>query len=79
MPAPPFEFFLTKDAPCCDFDVCPWNGACVGEARGCPIDGRHQKICRKCNYPRPCESVWDSEAQDYVNPLSERAKEIRGI
>lgn len=77
MPNPPLEFFLTTDAPCTK-GYCPWYN-CIGETNGCPVDGRHAKICRQCNYPRPCESVWDPEAQDYVNPLSERAKELRGF
>lgn len=38
----PFEFHQTKDAPC-NIDACPWNCPCLGEARGCPVDGRHEK------------------------------------
>lgn len=39
---PPFNFHLTKEAPC-DVDACPWNCPCLGEGRGCPVDGRHSK------------------------------------
>ena len=77
MPNPPFEFFLNKKAPCIEnYSDCPVHGGCVGEGSGCPIDGRHENVCRRCEYPRPCESIWDNQNQKYVNPLSKRAEEL---
>ena len=38
---PPMNFYTTKESPC-DKEACPWNCPCLGEATGCPIDGRHQ-------------------------------------
>jgi len=42
MKTPPFNFHLTKEAPC-DIDACPWNCPCLGECPGCPVDRRHEK------------------------------------
>lgn len=38
-----FNFSRHREVPCSSRDDCRWNWACVGEARGCPMDGVHEK------------------------------------
>jgi hypothetical protein len=33
---------FTEEVPCMSADDCPYAWSCVGEGRGCPIDGRHK-------------------------------------
>lgn len=35
---------IARVVPCKDGLDCKWNWSCVGEARGCPRDGRHQDV-----------------------------------
>jgi len=63
-------FLLSNKIPCAD--DCRFNWSCVGEAKGCPIDGRHE-------YNSTQKSIREIELEikDKLDKIDELKKEIK--